>query len=105
MLPLDIIKRQLIFAEDLEERLESGKRGVCCLASPGGSGHRDAGRRFAGGWVRSRVLSPGLTRLVSGPLHSQKCLRAPEGTRVCERYPVIFIILETTNQNFTILQN
>lgn len=58
------------------------------------TGTQDAG--LLGGALRSRVLSPVLKRLVSGRLHTQKCPRAPEGTHVCERYPVIFIVLETT---------
>ena len=73
---------------------------MCLLSSPHlrGSGDARSGRWLAGGGggVRIRVLGSALKRLVSGPLHTQKSPRAPEGIRVCEWYPVIFIILETT---------
>lgn len=77
MLPLDIIKRQLIFAEDLEERLEARAGSVLPpLPHLGGSGH--AGRRFAGGWVRAGSLSPEPHALGLG---TSSLSEVPEGAR------------------------
>lgn len=78
MLPLDIIKRQLIFAEDLEERLESGKRGVCCLASPGRL--RPQGRRTPVCWGVGAEQGPQPRPHALG-LGTSSLSEVPEGAR------------------------